>query len=137
MNDQQAFARITSEATKEALLAKQQYEISSQRRRVEALREQVDDRLSDLANRVQRVKWDAGKYPHGAFGHDAQTLDEFLAALAGEEDRLADMEAADQATSRLTEKYQALVDQQEEEQPQQQGEPIVLGSGANGHGQYL
>ena len=106
----QAFAKITSEATRDAMLAKQEYEIEAQRERVDHLTVQVKDRTSTLRSLLYEVDARPDRYPYGAVLRDGKALDELLAALTHEADKLREMEAANNAALRLTEKYQAEVD---------------------------
>lgn len=106
----EAFAKITSEATRDAMLAKQEFEIEQQREKLAYLENQVRERVSTMRSVLYDVEQNLTRFPYGAVLRDGKALDEMLAALAHEGDRLREMEAANNAALRLTEKYQAEVD---------------------------
>ena len=134
MNEQNPYVQITNQATKEALLAQRKHAIEAQRSRVENLTEQVDDRVAALSSLASRVRMDPTGFHGGAFGHDTETIDDLLRALAAEAEALANIEAAERETDRLTVKYEAMM--QSHEQHEHPREPIPMGAG-HGHGQYL
>lgn len=124
--------KIQADAAREAMQAKQEFEIEDQQRKVSALGEQARTRANQLVERAKQVEYDAlyadeRPFYVGAnyFGGDTVTLDALLSQLAEESQTLANMRAAKEKTGELHEKFEARI---EAEMP---GEAVVLPDGVD------
>lgn len=110
--------QVQLDATKEALAAKRDFEIDEQRRKVEAIAQQVYDRVTHLLSLANEVKYDMTKapdervnYPAGAFHGDTATIDGLLEVLSKESALLDNMRAAKTTTEEMATKYEGRLDE--------------------------
>ncbi len=110
--------RLQVDATKEALDAKQTFEIAEQTRKVQSLADQIHQRvlrLTDLASDVRyavtRAESQPVNYPAGAFHHDTRTIDRLLENLSRESAMLDTLRTAKATTDEMTARYEQRIDE--------------------------
>lgn len=138
-------AQIVSQATMEAMEAKQRFETEQAQRNVRLLSEQVEERLSGLIRRAEEIRTRVANatyegrsagYSKGAFGSDTDTIDALLVALAEEADRLENMVAATAAGVEIRDRFTAQLEEMQgaaQPGPQPEGQPFAMPAG----GAYL
>lgn len=112
--------KIQADASRDAMQAKQDFEIESQTKKVEALAQQVRERSEQLAERAKQVSYDAlyaderALYlgGHGYFGKDTETLDVLIAALSEESQTLDHMRGAAAKTRELHAIYEERIERE-------------------------